>query len=140
MVKHKKTIWKKISAYDEFFYPIGETSMFLLPDGRLFGKHGIFAHQDMLKEIFEKKIKTPEMFTLMTKYELIRVIINKSNTLFINTTIIPSVEQRDTLESLVVCGKYKECFVDVAKFATNAPSIDYIYKILKLNKYGEYIE
>lgn len=71
MTETRKIPVKKIlfglSKLQEYHYPAGSCSLFMLPDSRMFGVGGIFGHQPVFEKILKRKINSSQEFVDITR-------------------------------------------------------------------------
>ena len=130
-----KIILTKLGKLEEYHYPIGgQYSLFLLPDGRLVGTDKIVDHQNILEKIMKRKIvSNQEFFDILVKIGCIRITVNLRN-LSVDISIIPTTEQKYTLQDLGMYGKYEDIAVDnMHEYVPNAPSNAYGRRLLGLS-------
>ena len=104
-------ILKQLKQHDEYHYPAYDCSLFMLPDGSMFGMRGVLQHNSMLKLIFKQELIFDEFINIMTEAKLIRIVV-KYPMLQINIITSPTSSQITALRGLVECGKYENFFID----------------------------
>ena len=100
----KKLLRKIPKLYNEYYYPTDKHSLFLMPDGKLYGKSGLMQHSDMVEEMIGRKVDDPEFIRLMAEANLCRVNINRG--LYLDCMADPTSKQIATLRDLVNYGNY----------------------------------
>ena len=130
-----KKVLRELGKLKEYHYPTEKCDLFLLPDGKLIGNN-ILTHQNMLEKILKRKIKsTQELFDIIVEIGCVRMSVNAS-ILFVDISIKPTTEQKQTLEELGMYGKYIEIIVDnMHEYVPDAPSNNYGRRLLKLPFY-----
>ena len=93
-------------------------------------------HQNMLEKILKRKIEsTQELFDILVEIGCVRISVNVL-TLFVDISIRPTTEQKQTLEGLGMCNKYNKIIVDnMHEYVPDAPSNNYGRRLLKLPFY-----
>ena len=109
----------------------------MLPDGKMFGTGRILDHYPILERILKRKVALLKDATdIFIATKCIRVLVSSSlrTRLFINVFVTPTTEQRHTLESLGMCGKYNNgiSVESAGEYAPDAPDESYCRRLLKL--------
>ena len=103
---------KKIKQYEEYADPAHDCSMFMLPDGSMFGMWGIFQHNTMVETIFPGKLILEKAWRdIMILTKVIRIVISHGD-LHIEIFADLTCEQIRALRGLVNCGKYSHVYVE----------------------------
>ena len=131
-----KEILNELSKLKTYEYPTEQSSIFLLPDGKMTGSDAIFDHHRMLNEIIGE-LDTWEFFMHLAVMKIVKLVVDDS-ILYINVNTCVTEIQKTTLRRLLKCGKYKDYSIDT--YYGSAYSHDRsmmekdIYKILGLKK------
>lgn len=92
---------EKITTLNEYYYPSYRCSLFLLPDGRMFGSDILYDHKDMLETILKRKIDNEDDVTdIITKGNVSRLVTN-NKLLAIYLADYPTNAQRKLIKELV---------------------------------------
>ena len=117
--KDTKDIQRKIpKIYKEYHYPTIVCSLFVMPDGKMYGVSKQEKHFPMMEEMLCRKIDEDEFLPLIAKSKICRIIVNSNPDLYIDSLHDPSREQVKTLKDLVRYGKYKHIEVGTSLFHT----------------------
>ena len=108
-----KRIIKELSKLERYEYPTEQSSVFLLPDGNMFGCNVIFSHVKMLEKIVGKKLDVKEYFKHLVKLNMIRLDVDNSILYISINTEIMSKEQIDTLKKIIGTGKHDDYIIDM---------------------------
>ena len=102
----------------------------------LIGNNSTISHQKTLEKILKREIESPEeLCDIIVEIGCVRMSVNAS-ILFVDISIKPTTEQKQTLEELGMCSKYTEIIVDnMHEFVPDAPSNNYSRRLLKLPFY-----
>ena len=129
-----KKILRELGKLEEYNYPIGDYSLFILPDGRMVGTSGNFKHQLIFEKILKCKITdNQEFINILIAINCIKVITNNFSCLYVDIVTPVTVEQKHTLEGLGMYSKYINIIVDnLREYAPDGPSRNYCRRLLKL--------
>lgn len=129
-----KKILNGLSKLEKYDYPVGEHSLFILPNGNMVGVEGISQHQTILERILKRKLtSTREQIDIIIATGCIRIIISKISRLYVDIPIPVTTEQKYTLEGLGLSTQYTAIEVDnLCDQSSNAPSVNYCRRLLKL--------
>ena len=97
----------KLKTYE---YPTEQSSVFLLPDGKMTGSDVIFDHHRMLGEIIGE-LDTWEFFMHLAVMQIVKLVVDDS-VLYININTSVTKIQQTILRNLLKCGKYKDYSID----------------------------
>ena len=112
----KKALRKIPLLYGEYHYPKRVCSLFLMPDGKLYGSNKLLDHVPMLIPILNKKIIDQELMDLLADAKIGRILINGCQpVLFIDCVFNPANEQITTLRDLVH-GNYTDIRIETYPF------------------------
>lgn len=105
---------QKIETLDEYHSPGYRCSLFLLPNGRMFGSKQLYDHKNMLETILKIKVPNEDVVTdIITKSNISR-IISHNQLLSVYLSNYPTHAQRKTLCELVDSGYYDHFNFDCA--------------------------
>ena len=128
-----KRILKELGKLDEYNYPIGQYSLFILPDGRMVGTRGVVKHQSIFDEILKCKSTDKEFINILVDIRCAKITISNETDLSVDVVTPPTREQKATIEGLGMCSKYDRIFVDTLRdLVPDAPSLSYCRRLLKL--------
>ena len=102
---------KELPKLQEYEYPTEQSSIFLLPNGKMYGHDIIFDHCNIFENILGKKLESAEFFKYLIKSYAIRLIVDDS-VLYININTPMSTQQKKVMKNLVKSNKYKNCVID----------------------------
>ena len=102
----------------------------------LIGTNGTISHQKTLEKILKREIESPEeLCDIIVEIGCVRISVSLLR-LFVDVSMRPTMEQKQTLEGLGMCSKYTEIIVDnMHEFMPDAPSNNYSRRLLKLPFY-----
>ena len=128
-----KKILSELGKMDEYDYPTGEYSLFILPDGRMVGVDQLMCHKPILEKIPKRKIESnQEFYEIFAEIRTIRVTVSGVN-IYVDISVPCSNEQKYTLEGFYMCSKYETFFVDTPhEHISDAPSENYCKRAMKL--------
>ena len=107
-------IQEKIKTLNEYYFPSYKCSLFLLPDGRMFGSNDLYDHKNMLETILKRKISNEDMLTkLITKCNISRIVTN-NKLLAVYLPDYPTNSQRKLLREMIDSGTYENFNFDCA--------------------------
>ena len=133
-----KKILRGLGKLKEYYYPTGADyySLFILPNGRMFGTEKLGDHDSMFEKILKRKLKsTQEFVDILIDINCVKIIISGGKQLQIDIVTPPTTEQKHTLEGLSMCGKYDVYVDNLIEYAPDAPSRNYCRRLLKLPVY-----
>lgn len=116
-IMHKITpeiLQKKIATLNEYYYPDTRCTLFLLPDGRMYGTSKLFDHKHMLETLLKEKIDNDGMVTDILKKNNISTVVTYDNLLSIYLVGYPTNTQRKILREIVDYGHYDRFNFDCA--------------------------
>lgn len=137
-------ILKKLDQLPEYVYPTEQSSVFLLPNGKMVGSDILFNHHKMLENIIGKKLDVYEFFKYLNMLQLIRFIVDDS-ILHVNINSSVTKDQKTILKMLGKYEKYVGCFIDtyssygIKYMKKNKLTLQYLYDLLglKMPVYGK---
>lgn len=131
-----KEILNELGNLKTYEYPTEQSSVFLLPDGKMTGSDVIFDHHRMLGEIIGE-LDTWEFFTHLAAMQIVKLVVDDS-ILYIKVSTRVTKIQKTTLRNLLKCGKYKDYSIDSyngSAYSNDKSMIkDDIYKMLGLKR------
>ena len=126
-----KKLLRKIPLYNEYYYPNSGCSLFLMPDGRLYGKPGIMQHESMFEEMLGRKVDDRKFMKLMAESNISRIIVNNKPMLHLDCMADPTSMQIATLRDLVNYGNYWKVVIGTyPEVVPDSPSENQIRKLL----------
>ena len=128
----KKLLQHMPIKHDEYHYTDNVCSLFLLPDGLMFGTDKLCNHVAMVTEILGKKVSTREFITLLANSKIIRLVTGGSPpVIYIDCVFDPTAKQITTMRDLVKYGKYDEILIEThPRIIPNSPSENQIRRLL----------
>ena len=129
-----KKILKELGKFDEYNYPTGEYSLFILPDGKIVGVNQLMCHRPILEKILKRKIETnQEFYDIFAELRMVKIIVSGTN-LYVDVCVPCTTEQKHALEGFSMSGKYEGFMIDAPhNYISNAPSENYIRHVMKLH-------
>lgn len=133
-----KKILNELSKLQEYDYPTEQSSVFILPDGKMVGSNKIFNHGKMLEQIIGEDLDVKKFFRYLVATRVVRLVVDDS-ILYININTHLTNKQKNILKKLRKHSKYDDFAVDMYgyhlhTYATTGPNEDYIYSLLDLKK------
>lgn len=131
-------ILKELDKLPEYEYPTEQSSIFLLPNGKMVGSNVLFNHHKVLVGIIGVKLSTHGFFKHLVAMRIVRLTVDDS-VLYININIHVTKKQKAVLKKLRKSKKYKELVIDThgrythLKTKINIPKY-YEYDILGLKR------
>ena len=130
-------ILKELNKLTRYKYPPEQSSVFLLPDGKMVGNDILFNHCMMLEKIVGIKLGIHLFFKHVVALRVIKLDVDDS-VLYINLNTYTTKKQQTVLKNLGKSGKYKDYALDTYKYyigsKTDVPDNNYIYDLLGLEK------
>ena len=130
-------ILKELNKLPKYKYPPEQSSVFLLPDGKMVGSDIIFNHNAMLEKIVGIKLCLQLFFKHLVALRILKLDVDDS-ILYININTYTTKKQQTVLKNLRRSGKYKDYALDTYEYyigsKTDVPSNNYIYDLLDLEK------
>ena len=105
-----KEILNELGKLKRYEYPTEQSSIFLLPNGKMTGGDVIFDHHRMLGDIIGE-LDTWEFFTHLAVMQIVKLVVDDS-ILYIKVSTRVTKIQKTTLRKLLKCGKYKDYSID----------------------------
>ena len=131
-------ILKELDKLPEYEYPTEQSSIFLLPNGKMVGSNVLFNHHKVLVGIISVKLSTHGFFKHLVAMRIVRLTVDDS-VLYININIHVTKKQKAVLKKLRKSKKYKEFVIDTHGKYTHVKtkiktSMYYEYDILGLKR------
>ena len=126
-----RKILNGLGKLNEYYYPVGKRTMFILPDGRMVGVNKPFMHMEIFKDILKRELTAQEFMDMLVEIKSIRLVLYDGR-MHVNIVTPCNSEQKSTLEGLVMCGKYEFICDDERRFVPGAPSYNYCRRLLGL--------
>ena len=124
-------ILKELDKLLEYEYPTEQSSIFLLPSGKMVGSGVLFNHHKILVRIIGVNLSTHEFFKHLVAMRIVRLTVDDS-IVYTNINIHVTKKQKTVLKKLRKSKKYKEFVVD-----TNG-SYTHIKTKIQTPRYYEY--
>ena len=129
-----KKLLNRLGKMDAYDYPIGDYSLYMLPNGKLIGKNGIMEHDSVLEDILKRKLKSvQEFYDIMVAIKTIRITI-ESSMLYVDMCVPYSMDQKQALQGLYMSGKYNIIF-NQPECIPGAPSDKYCRRMIGMPLY-----
>ena len=130
-------ILQELDKLPEYKYPTEQSSIFLLPDGKMVGSNILFSHHKILEKTVGVKLNTGEFFKHLVAMRIVRLTVDDS-ILYVNINTYVTKEQKVILRKFCKSKKYKDCVVDsygrYTYSVTNKITSEYEYDVLGLKK------
>ena len=130
-------ILKELNKLPKYKYPPEQSSVFILPDGKMVGSDIIFNHNAILEKIVGIKLGIQLFFKHIVALRMIKLDVDDS-VLYINLNTYTTKKQETVLKNLGKSGKYKDYALDTyMRFIdskTDVPFNNYIYDLLDVEK------
>ena len=130
-------ILEELSKLKEYEYPTEQSSVFLLPNGKMVGNDILFNHVKALEKIFRRKLNIEEALECLASLQIVNLNVDDS-ILYINILALATEKQKVVLKKLGKSNKYNDCVIDMydyltAKYVNDGElTMPYRYKLLGL--------
>lgn len=129
-------ILKELYKLPEYEYPVEQSSMFLLPNGKMVGSDIIFNQQKMMENIVGK-INANEFFCILAATQCVKLTVDDS-ILYVTINAYITNKQEQVLKNLIKNKRYSDVVADISRYASakikeGEITKEEIYDILELD-------
>lgn len=104
-------ILKELDKLQEYEYPTEQSSIFLLPSGKMVGSDMLFNHHKILVGITGVNLSTHEFFKHLVAMRIVRLVVDDA-VLYVNINIYVTKKQKMVLKKLRKSKKYKDYSIE----------------------------
>ena len=124
-------VLEKMTKLHQYNLPFkGEYTLFILPNGKMVGENKNAEHQEIIENVLNRKMKSnQELADIYVELRIVKIRINKFNTLHVAINVPCTSEQKQTLKKLGSC-EYKIAIDELRKYVPDAPDRDYYRSLL----------